>query len=178
MLKCSPLKGAALVLLLNGPIHGYEMATSMNQMLGPGWDIRAQALYPKLGSLENAGLARSSKDDNQRAAPARKVFYPTEATAGAAMDWMSATGPLAVVRAEFYTKLAVARREHLPALLETLDVLERHAKAEIDEIAEDLGPLVTLAGLRLHLVRGAKLAHLRTELERIVVARRGIREFL
>lgn len=181
MLKSSPLKGAALARLLDGPIHGYKLARTMNELLD--LDIEPNQLYRKLEALERDGLAYSHVVPAKRAGSRRaqgkprRDYFPTEDAPGAVMEWMSATSPFAVARSEFYIKLAVARKEHVPALLEMVDLLESKVKEEIDRIPQEAS-FQTLAELGAQLARSTKLGYLRAELGGAVKARSGLGEFL
>lgn len=178
MQGCATYKGAALALILDSHACGYEMTSALNTTLG--LHLSPNALYPKLHKLEEDGLLYSVETE-----PAARVrgnkhtreYFPTELAPEAVMDWMSATSPFNVARREFYTKLAVARREHVPVLLPMVNLLEAQIQAEIKGIPGE-EPFTTLGELQAQLVRTIELGRLNVELKALGIARRELREFL
>jgi DNA-binding PadR family transcriptional regulator len=178
--NCSPLKGAALGLLVQRPGHCYELASRMNARLGPAWLVDPKELYRPLKALEREGLVRSECVAHNAAAY-RKVYRPTERSAGALGAWMSADTPGAglrfSMRTELRAKLCVARKQDIPFLLGSLDVHERECRTLLAATSDELPPIETLLGLEMRLERTASLRHLRAELDWVVDARRLLSEF-
>ncbi len=187
------MKGAvATFLLAEGPVHGYEMTKLINEVLEP-WSERRdffdpevhlfdrKDVYPKMRALVRDGLAyvvdEGAGSSRRRLDRAHKLYYPSDSMPGAVMDWMRATSPLTIVRAELRTKLAVALPEHTAALLNTLDVLEQEIRREI-KLVPSAVLFTTLPELGLELRRSNRLGYLQAELASIMKTRSALREFL
>ncbi|HEV6953291.1 MAG TPA: PadR family transcriptional regulator [Promicromonospora sp.] len=63
-----------LVLLLDGPRHGYELITELTQRFGGTYRPSAGTIYPRLARLEEEGLVRRTVPDGGSAA-GRKASY-------------------------------------------------------------------------------------------------------
>jgi DNA-binding PadR family transcriptional regulator len=170
----SPLKGALLGLLIQSPGHGYDLANRLNRRLGPTWQVDPKETYRPLERLERDGLALAT--DARQGRSARKVYSPTALAEGAFSEWMSAGSFVEPIRTHLQAKLAVARMQDLPALLDSLDVYERDCLVLCASCSGDTPPTDTLLGVQIHLERKASFRHLRAELDWIVDARRLLSE--
>jgi DNA-binding PadR family transcriptional regulator len=65
---------AALVLLAERPMHGYELISELEERSGGRWRPSPGAVYPSLGRLEAAGLVSSADD-----AEGKKTYTLTDA---------------------------------------------------------------------------------------------------
>ena len=65
-----------LLLLAEGPSHGYELAGSLKEFTPEGLNVEPSILYRMLRQMEEEGLATSSLDDSG-VGPARKVYVLT-----------------------------------------------------------------------------------------------------
>jgi poly-beta-hydroxybutyrate-responsive repressor len=65
-----------LLLLAEGPSHGYELAGSLKEFSPEGLNVEPSILYRMLRQMEEEGLATSSLDDSGTG-PARKVYVLT-----------------------------------------------------------------------------------------------------
>src|SRR5450756_145148 len=65
-----------LLLLAEGPSHGYELARSLKEFSSEGLNVEPAILYRMLRQMEEEGLATSSLDDSG-VGPARKVYVLT-----------------------------------------------------------------------------------------------------
>jgi poly-beta-hydroxybutyrate-responsive repressor len=65
-----------LLLLAEGPSHGYELARSLKEFAPEGLNAEPSILYRMLRQMEEEGLATSSLDDSGTG-PARKVYELT-----------------------------------------------------------------------------------------------------
>jgi len=65
-----------LLLLAEGPSHGYELAGSLKEFSPEGLNVEPSILYRMLRQMEEEGLATSSLDDSGTG-PARKVYELT-----------------------------------------------------------------------------------------------------
>ena len=65
-----------LLLLAEGPSHGYEIARSLKEFSPEGLNVEPSILYRMLRRMEEESLATSSLDDSGTG-PARKVYELT-----------------------------------------------------------------------------------------------------
>ena len=77
-----------LLLLAEGPSHGYELARSLNEFAPEGLNPEPSVLYRMLRQMEEEGLATSSLDDSG-GGPARKVYELTPGGCEALDLWAS-----------------------------------------------------------------------------------------
>lgn len=70
------IRPLALLLLAEGPSHGYELARSLNEFAPGGLNLEPSVLYRMLRQMEEEGLTSSSLDDSGTG-PARKVYELT-----------------------------------------------------------------------------------------------------
>ena len=88
------VRAAALALLTERPMHGYEMIKEIEERTGGIWKPSAGSIYPTLALLEDEGLVRSEEiegkrrftltDEGREQAEARSGGSPwDEVTAGA-----------------------------------------------------------------------------------------------
>jgi DNA-binding PadR family transcriptional regulator len=173
----SPLKGALLGLLVQHPGHGYDLALRLHRRLGPAWQIEAKGLYPMLQQLERAGLVSSEKVACQGPTRGRVIYSPTERAQQALTAWMTGGRSTEPLRVELHAKLAVARREDVPLLLNALDGYEQDCTALLSASAERFPQAGSLTALAMNLTRAAALMRLRSELEWVALARREIAGF-
>ncbi len=60
------VRAAALALLAERPMHGYEMIKEIEERTGGVWRPSAGSIYPTLALLEDEGLVRSEESDGKR----------------------------------------------------------------------------------------------------------------
>ena len=59
--------GAAVLTLLNeGPMHGYELITTLEERSGGRWKPSPGSIYPALHRLAHRGLITSNEEDGRR----------------------------------------------------------------------------------------------------------------
>jgi DNA-binding PadR family transcriptional regulator len=171
----SPLKGALLGMLAQGPSHGYELANRLERQLGPTWTINRTSLYRMLRSLQAEGLI--SADPSDEANLARTVYRATPAAEPALAAWMDS--PLrSDVREQLQARMVVARHEDLPRLVIALNGYERSLFSKRAEIEEGLPPRQSLRAAMMYLVREASLQQIRGELMWIDISRRLILDLI
>jgi DNA-binding PadR family transcriptional regulator len=60
------VRAAALALLAERPMHGYEMIKEVEQRTGGAWIPSAGSIYPSLQLLEDEGLIKGSESEGRR----------------------------------------------------------------------------------------------------------------
>ena len=79
---------AVLLLLTDGPSHGYELLSRLRPMLpADAAPPDPSALYRLLRGLEEEGALRSSWADNPGSGPARRVYELTDSGRGTLDGW-------------------------------------------------------------------------------------------
>lgn len=80
------LEPCLLLLLRQGPSHGYELVSAL-EPFGLG-DMAPGPVYRTLRELEAAGLIESEWDTESSAGPARRVYQLTEAGGHQLANWV------------------------------------------------------------------------------------------
>lgn len=60
------VRAAILSVLLEEPMHGYQVITELEQRSGGRWRPSAGSVYPTLQQMEDEGLVRSEEQDGRR----------------------------------------------------------------------------------------------------------------
>lgn len=119
------LRGALLALMLERPGHGYDLANRLRERLGDSWSINRTYIYSLLDELEAEGLIVGRAEPARQGGRVLVTFHPTELTPLALSQWMQTLTPREPVRIGLQAKIAVAREEDAPCLLEALREYER-----------------------------------------------------
>lgn len=129
-----------LVLLLDGPRHGYELITELTRRFGGTYRPSAGTIYPRLARLEEEGLVR------------RSTAGPPEAASGT---------PRAGRKASY--ELTPAGRAEVDARLDDVRRLERSVAETVRSLADDVRADIrdTMRGLRAELAAAAQEARSR-----------------
>lgn len=173
----TPLRGALLGLLLERPGHGGELANRLVSRLGETWRIDSNDVYRLLEQLERDGLADSREEPrkaNQRRT--RLVYYPTDESARALTTWMETLLPREPVRLGVQAKLAVAREEDLPRLLNALREYERECLVLAQSVFPTEAQVQTWAALIMDCTRDSIYGLLQAEIDWAGRTRRRIEE--
>jgi DNA-binding PadR family transcriptional regulator len=110
---------AILGLLARKPSHGYELAMRFDQVLGPGWEINRGQVYDMLSTLEEKRWVESLPA--QQGGRKVKRYQITHVGERALDQWL--VRPCAdsqPQRETLYLKLALARPQDAPHLLESI----------------------------------------------------------
>jgi DNA-binding PadR family transcriptional regulator len=174
--RLSPLSGALLGMLVQGPGYGYDLANRLERQLGPSWNINRRTMYRMLGSLEKQRLV--SSDRSNQSNPDRIMYSATPTAEATLTEWMATVAPLEPVRTELQAKMVVARREDLPGLLDALNEYERQLFELQQAIEVDLPPQRSLRAGMMYLVRETALGHIAAELQGVDRARKMILDFI
>lgn len=172
----SPLKGAVLGLLVQGPSYGYELANRLERQLGPSWSIARPSLYRMLRKLQAEGLV--SCESSEKVSSARIIYSATDLAERALVAWMASPFPLELAQLQLQARMVVARQEDLPGLLVTLNGHERALFAKRTEIQAGLPPRQSLRAAMMFLVREASIQQINGELLWVDLSRQTIRALI
>ena len=129
-----------LALLADGPAHGYELKSALQERCGPLLPpMNAGQVYNTLGRLESAGLV-SGEEVPQQGKPDRRVYQITEAGRAELADWVTRPVPATRFGDEFFFKLAFAGLGGLAepeALIEERQAECLQALRDIDAVARE-----------------------------------------
>ncbi|HWX87960.1 MAG TPA: PadR family transcriptional regulator [Solirubrobacteraceae bacterium] len=173
----SPLKGAALGLLVQGPSYGYELANRLERQLGPSWSILRPSLYRMLRGLRKEGLVVSQSPPGETSS-ARIVYSATPLAEAALVAWMGSPLPLEHAQLQLQARMVVARQEDLPRLLVALNGHERALFAKRAEVQADLPARHSLRAAMMFLIREASIQQINGELLWVDLSRQTIRALL
>ena len=81
------IRTAILALLVESPMHGYQIITELSERSGGDWRPSAGSVYPTLQQLTDEGLVRDEERDG------RRVYELTEAGRAEAAKSQGATPP-------------------------------------------------------------------------------------
>ncbi len=177
--SAAPLKGALLGLVLERPGHGYDLANRLNMRLGPAWRLEANRVYRLLDDLERSGLVRYEVQPSRHGPrQLRAVYHPTESARQALTRWIETAVPREAARSVLQAKIAVAREDDAPLLLEALKRYERDCL----ELSQSLSPPTALSrswrGLVIDCARDAVEAQLKAEVDWARRTRQRIGEYV
>jgi DNA-binding PadR family transcriptional regulator len=172
----SPLKGAALALLVQGPSYGYELANRLERQLGPSWSVVRPSLYRMLRSLEEEGLV--SSDSPGETNSDRIVYNATELAETALLAWLDSPLLLEQGRLQLQARMVVARQQDLRRLLVALNSYERALFAKRTEIQAGLPARQSLRAAMMFLVREASIQQINGELTWVELSRQTIRSLI
>jgi DNA-binding PadR family transcriptional regulator len=172
----SPLKGAVLGLLMQGPSYGYQLANRLERQLGPTWTIVRPSLYRMLRALHEEGLISSEPSNETNSA--RIVYRATAAAEPAFATWMASSPPLEQARLQLQARMVVAQLQDLPRLLDALNSYERALFSKRAEVEEGLPIRHSLRAAMMHLVREASRQQINGELMWVDMSRRMILDLI
>ena len=100
-----PLEQALLGLLMEGPMHGYDLHQRVEEELGIVWYMGISNVYGALKRLEQAGRVEATLSP-QESRPPRKVYRITPSGEQSFLDWVRQPIPtMRDMRVEFLAKL-------------------------------------------------------------------------
>jgi DNA-binding PadR family transcriptional regulator len=102
------LKFGILGLLAQGPLHGYEVKTRFEEMLGGTWEVNIGQIYTTLQRLERDGLVEPEGDRGDRG---KHAYALTDEGRTALQDWLEhPEEEPQQLREEIYVKLLLSNR--------------------------------------------------------------------
>src|SRR5215472_18403962 len=103
------LRFAILGLIAEEPLHGYEVKSRFERMLGGTWEVNIGQVYTTLQRLERDGLIETSGGRGDRN---RLAYQPTDAGRDAFAEWLGEPDDEPQqLRASIYLKLLLALRQ-------------------------------------------------------------------
>ncbi len=177
----SDTRYAILGLLAIEPSHGYELATRFRALFGPGWEINRGQVYDMLDTLREAGWAECVPA--RRGGRELKIHQITQAGDRALTEWHARPCPAAHSQREtLYLKLALARPQDAPHLLECLALQEQACVDLLRRYTENASGMPEEAGEWEVLARAAideaATIRLHGELDWLSKVRKRIERFL
>jgi len=178
----SLLETIVLGSVIERPGYGYDLGKRIEARVGPGWQFNPSGVYASLDRLKERDLVRyEQRETLPRSSPRsrdRVVYHATDEGVVAFEDWLGSEVRKEPVRMDVLARIAVARPEHAPLLLEALEGYEREC---LDMVAGttaheslDVRPWDRMIAEG---VRDSVLQHLRAELAWIRSMRRRIEAF-
>lgn len=102
------LKFGILGVLAEGPLHGYEVKTRFEDMLGGTWEVNIGQIYTTLQRLERDGLVEPAGARGERG---KHPYVLTESGRSALEEWLErAEAEPQQLREEIYMKLLLIGR--------------------------------------------------------------------
>lgn len=164
--SAAPLKGALLGLVLERPGHGYDLANRLSMRLGPAWRLEANRVYRLLDDLERSGLvAYEVQPSKHGPRQLRAVYHPTEHAEDALTRWMEKAVPREAARSGLQAKIAVAREEDAPRLIEALRQYERECLQLSQSMSPRMPQVRSWRSLVMDCARDAIDAQLKAEID-------------
>lgn len=136
------LKYVLLGMVVERPGYGYELQTRIEERL-PFYNYTAGAVYPALDRLEGDGWIRASgaKESRGTVRGSPRVMYRATSDGITGLErWMVSPTPLENSRDTLLAKLAVARRQDLPRLLEMARNQEAQLRRQLGGFRESPAP--------------------------------------
>jgi PadR family transcriptional regulator PadR len=174
----SPVKAAALAVLLEGPTYGYDVAKRINRRMGASWHVKEKHIYPVLRSLEETGLVWSQERPIEGPPYSRRFYHPTDEAVRARREWLITPPVGSILRADIHARLAFSSEEEIPELLRALREWRVDLLEEIEENAETETPRVSWLGTVMSLYRAAVDKRLKAEVEWVGEACLALEEVL
>jgi DNA-binding PadR family transcriptional regulator len=175
------VKHAVLGLVIERPGYGYELYQRLNQRV-EGHGVSERAVYPALSSLTRSGWIQE-RDREGRANRLRVWYESTPSGVDEFRDWMGRpSDELASLPGDLRWKLALARIEDLPGLIEQTRAQQRDCVDRIEALSREPQPAPPgeddsdWRPMGRLLVRRSDVAHLQTQIEVLQAARRQMKD--
>ena len=126
------LKFGVLGLLAEEPLHGYEVKTRFEGLLGQTWEVNVGQVYSTLQRLERDGLVRAGEERGDRG---KLVYELTDSGRGALDEWLNEPeAQPQQLREEIYVKMLLARRLANGSLAQLLGRQKRQYLQRLKEL--------------------------------------------
>ena len=155
------LRFGVLGLLVEGPLHGYEVKTRFEEMLGGTWKVNIGSVYQVLLRLERDGLVEATGDRGDRG---RQAYRATDAGVSGLKEWLEdSDSEPQLLREDFYVRLLLLGRQPNGQLARLLDRQRRVYLQRMRDLADQ--EKVARAGGRPQVALLFKGGQLHTEAE-------------
>lgn len=171
------LKYVLLGMLSGGPAYGYELQRRIDERL-PSFNCTAGAVYGALDRLEHEQMIRTTgvKETLRTVRGSPRVMYSATPLGLTELErWMHAPTPPQNSRDELFSKLVIARPQHVPRLLEMARILETQLRSDLGDLREAPAPAWTGRGRPPLQLVGAALAR-SAEARRLSAATESLQE--
>ena len=136
--KRLPLEQALLGLLMQGPMHGYDLHRCAKEELGRIWHMGISNIYGALKQLEEANYVESTLTP-QAGRPPRKVYRITRSGRKIFRDWVKQPVPnIRRLRVEFLAKLYFSHKLDLKGAEKLIAAQEAICQERITGIEQNL----------------------------------------
>jgi DNA-binding PadR family transcriptional regulator len=181
----APVKGVILGMLLEGPSHGYELMTRLQELLGPAWQLSDSAVYGLLDALERKQLVCREPVQGTESEPcsrlrgrARVMYHATPEAEAEFERWMGARIRKEPLRTELLARLSVARPAHAAALGKALTAYEQECLSMLAVAeGEELPRQSSFEEMIACMVEDGAVDHLQAEISWARRARARLAEF-
>src|SRR5437660_5656163 len=113
------LRFGVLGLLAEEPLHGYEVKTRFEEMLGGTWKVNIGSVYQVLQRLERDGLVEATGDRGDRG---RQAYRATIAGISGLNEWLEdPDSQPQLLREDYYVMLLLLWCQHIRPLARLLD---------------------------------------------------------
>lgn len=128
------LKFGVLGLLAGQPLHGYDLKSRFEQLLGGAWEVNIGQIYTTLQRLERDGLVEGESTRGDRG---RRSYRLTEGGAKTLNDWLEQPeAEPEQLREEIYLKLLLLGRRSDASVS---DMLARQRRAYLQRLKDLAG---------------------------------------
>lgn len=131
------LEQALLGLLMQGPMHGYDLHRRVEDELGLVWYMGISNIYGALKRLEQGGQVESTLSP-QASRPPRKVYRITPAGEQSFLDWVRRAVPtMRDMRVEFPAKLYFFRALGLEGVDGLIAAQETICRERVEQLEQN-----------------------------------------
>lgn len=133
------LRFAALAMLVEGPLHGYELKARFDEVTGGFWELNYGQVYSVLDRLEREGLVEGewvqpAFGDRPKGGRERRIYRITPRGLDALERWRRSPVERArPLRDEIFLRLAAADRSRLS---QVLDLLQQQRQVYLKKMAQ------------------------------------------
>ncbi len=121
-----------LVILRDGPGHGYQLATEFATRTAQRWSLNTGQVYTTLERLVRDGFVEPDEAPQDDAR--RRSYRLTTAGRERARAWMAAESPLAEARDDLVLRVMLAAAGEAKAALDVIDAQRRHLVDRLQEV--------------------------------------------
>ncbi len=130
------LRACLLLILADGPAHGYELKQAVEGTFGDGWPpLNVGQIYTTFQRLERDGLVRGVRIA-QEGRPDKRVYELTDAGRAALAAWLAEPAPGPQLKDEFFMKLILARLPGVDGRHDPVALIARQRRAYLQSLRD------------------------------------------